>query len=72
MPVGKKPTRKFEPGEDLEEAAAREAKEELGITVLAGQKLSSFVAGNFLLTTYEVYSVLLDLTARFCWDGSKC
>ena len=52
---------KVDSGEDVEAAAVREGKEELGITIVEGREISSFVSGNWRLHIYEVCSAGISL-----------
>ena len=52
---------KLELDEDVEAAAVREGREELGISIVKGREVSSFVSGNFLLHVYEVCSAGIPL-----------
>ena len=52
---------KVDSGEDVEAAAVREGKEELGITIVEGKEIFSFVSGNWRLHVYEVCSAGVSL-----------
>ena len=52
---------KVKPGEDVATAAAREGKEELGIIIVEGREISSFVSENWRLHVYEVCSADMPL-----------
>ena len=47
--------------EDVETAAVREGEEELGIIIVEGKEISSFVSGNWRLHVYEVCSADVSL-----------
>ena len=57
---------KFEVGEDVEAAAVREAREELQITIVQGEEISSFGFGKFRL---HVYAVCSDITSLHDFVG---